>query len=328
MRRREFIAGLGSTAAWPTAVRAQQTDMRRIGVLLAPDENDPQAKAFLSEFTRRLSELGWMDGGNVRIDVRAAGSADRLRTFAKELVDQRPDALLSFTTPATMALQREMRAIPVVFVNVADPVGAGFVASLARPGGNITGFSNLEASMSGKWLELLTEVAPGIRRVAMIFNPDTAAGGGSYFRPSFEAAARSRNVEPILAPVHSDAEIEALITLLGREHGSGLVVQSDFFNLNHRAQIILLAARNRVPAVYPAKFYSRDGGLLSYGPDVEDIFRRAATYVDRILRGAKPSDLPVQLPTKIEVILNMKTAKALGLMVPQSILLLADEVIE
>ena len=303
--------------------------MRRIGVLMAFDENDPEGKARLSGFTQGLAELGWTDGRNLRMDVRwAAGNVDRMRMFAKELVDLQPDVILAGATPATAALQRETRTIPIVFAIVADPVGAGFVASLPRPGGNITGFSNIEASMAGKWLELLTEIAPGVKRVAIMFNPDTAPGGGSYYLPSFEAAARSLKVEPIVAPVHSDAEIETVITSLGREPGGGLVVMPDGFMTIHRAPIILLAARNNVPAVYSNSVFARDGGLLSYGPDRVDIFRRSASYVDRILRGAKPADLPVQLPVKFEMAVNVKTAKALGLTVPQSILLRADEVIE
>jgi putative tryptophan/tyrosine transport system substrate-binding protein len=228
----------------------------------------------------------------------------------------------------TSALQRETRTIPIVFVIVADPVGSGFAASLSRPGGNITGFGDAEPAMVGKRLELLTEIAPGVRRAAIMFNPDTAAGGGSYFLPSFETAARSLKVEPITAPVHSDAEIDRVLTSLGRETGGGLVVMPDGFMIVHRAAIILLAARNNVSAIYFDTFFVRDCGLLSYAPNIEDIFRRAAPYVDRILRGARPAHLPVQLPVKFEMALNAKTAKALGLTVPQSILLSADEVIE
>jgi putative ABC transport system substrate-binding protein len=216
----------------------------------------------------------------------------------------------------------------MVFVIVADPVGAGFVASLPRPGGSLTGFVHIEAAMGGKWLQLLTEIVPGVRRVAIMFNPDTAAGGGSYYLPSFEAAARSFKMDSIVAPVHSDVEIETVITTLGHDPGAALVVMTDGFTFIHRAPIILLAARNNVPAVYAVADFVRDGGLLSYGPDQTDIFRRSASYVDRILRGAKPSDLPVQLPTKFAMAVNVKTAKALGLTVPQSILLRADEVIE
>jgi putative ABC transport system substrate-binding protein len=263
------------------------------------------------------------------MDIRWAGAdVDRMRMFAKELVGLQPEVILANGTPVTAALQRETRAIPIVFAPVADPVGSGFVAGLPRPGGNLTGFINLEASMAGKWLELLTEIAPGVKRVAMMFNPDTAPGGGSYFRPAFEAAARSLKVEPIVASVDSDAEIETVMTSLGREPGGGLVVMADGFMLVHRAPIILLAAQNNVPAVYSLSVFARDGGLLSYGPDQTDIFRRSASYVDRILRGAKPADLPVQLPVKFEMALNAKTAKALGLAVPPSILLRADEVIE
>jgi putative tryptophan/tyrosine transport system substrate-binding protein len=331
MRRRDFIAGLGGAAAWPLAARAQQGDrMRRIGVLMPFDENDLEAKAFLSAFTQELAGLGWTDGRNVRMDVRwTAGNIDRARIYAKELVDLRPETILANGTSVTAALQRETRTIPIVFAGISDPVGEGFVAGLPRPGGNITGFISLEASLAGKWLELLPEIAPRVKRAGFMFNPDTARNVSSYFLPSFEAAARSLKVEPISATVYSDADIQAVITSLGRAPGGGLVVMPDgSFNTVHRAQIILLAAQNNVPAVYYATYFARDGGLLSYGPDYRDIFRRAALYVDRILRGAKPADLPVQLPVKFEMALNAKTAKALGLAVPQSILLRADEVIE
>ena len=316
--------------AWPLTARAQQPErVRRIGVLMEPPEDDPEGKAHLSGFTQALAELGWIEGRNLRIDVRwAAGSFERIRMFAKELVDLQPDVILSRGTPATAAFQRETRTIPIVFVAVGDPVGSGFVAGLPRPGGNITGFGDAEQTMSGKWLELLTEIAPGIKRAAIMFNPDVAPGGGSYYLPASEAAARSLKVEPIAAPVHSDAEIETVINSLGRESGGGLVVIPDGFVLVHRKPIILLAARNNVPAVYWDNVFARDGGLLGYGPDRVDLFRRSASYVDRILRGAKPADLPVQLPVKFEMTLNIKTAKALGLTVPQSLLLLANEVIE
>ena len=316
---------------WPLVARAQQGDRtRRIGVLMAFDETDPDAKTYLAAFSQELLELGrTTDGRNLRMDVRwGAGSVDRMRMFAKELVDLRPDVILASNTPATAALQRETRTIPIVFVLVGDPVGAGFIASLPRPGGNLTGFITTEASMAGKWLELLAEIAPAIKRVAAIFDPDTAPDNGSYYLRSFEAAARSLKVASIAAPVHNNAEIETAITSLGREPGGGLVVPGDLFTLVHRATIILLAAQNNVPAVYFNTGFARDGGLLSYGADYKDIFRRAAPYVDRVLRGAKPADLPVQLPVKFEMAVNAKTAKALGLTVPQSILLSADEVIE
>jgi putative tryptophan/tyrosine transport system substrate-binding protein len=330
MRRREFIAGLGCAAAWPAAALAQQTDrVRRIGALMAMGNTDSEANAWLSAFTQQLAELGWTNGGNVRMDVRwAAGDVDRARMFAKQLVDLQAEIILANGTPATAALQRETRTIPIVFANVGDPVGPGFVASIPFPGGNITGFINLEAGFAGKWLELLTQIAPSVTRVAGMFNPDTAPDGGLYFRPAFEAASRLFKVEVFFTPVHSDAEIEAVITSLGREPGGGLVVMADGFNGVHRAPIILLAARNNVPAVYAQSFFVKDGGLLSYGPNVLDIFRRSASYVDRILRGDKPAELPVQLPTKFEMALNLKTAKSLGLTVPQLILLRADEVIE
>jgi putative tryptophan/tyrosine transport system substrate-binding protein len=330
MRRREFIAGLGSAAALPVVAGAQQGErVRRIGVLMGFDDNDADAKGWLSVFKQELVQLGWIEGRNLRMDVRwAAGNVDRMRIFAKELVNLQPDVILSVSTAVTAALQRERRTIPIIFVLVADPVGSGFVASLPRPGGNITGFSDGEASMAGKLLELLTEIAPGVKRAALMFNPDTASGGGSYFFPSFKATAQALKLEPIAAPVHSDAEIETDITSLGGEPGGGLVLMPDSFTIVHRAPIISLASRNNIPAVYYLAHSAREGGLLSYGPDQVDIFRRSAPYVDLILRGAKPADLPVQLPIKFEMRVNLKTAKALGLTVPQSILLRADEVIE
>jgi putative ABC transport system substrate-binding protein len=331
MRRREFIVGLSGAAAavWPVVARAQQGDrMRRIGMLMGWDENDPGRKADLSAFTQGLAALGWTDGGNLRMDLRwAAGNLDRMRAFAKELVGLQPDVILATSTAVTAALQRETRTIPIVFVGISDPVGEGFVASLPRPGGNLTGFIDIEASIAGKWVELLTEIAPGVKRAAMMFNPDTAPGGGSYYLPAFEAAARSLKVAAITAPVHSDAEIETVITSLGREPGGGLVVMPDNFLIVHRAPIILLAARNNVPAVYSDSVLARDGGLVSYGV-AERLTRRSASYVDRILRGAKPADLPVQLPTRFELVVNLKTAKAIGLTIPESFLLRADEVIE
>ena len=330
MKRRQFITLLGSAAAWPLAAWAQQpSGMRRVGVLIAFDENDPEAKAYLSGFTQGLAALGWTNSRNLYMDVRwAAGIVDRMRMSAKELLDLQPDVILAHGTPATAAFQRETRTIPIVFASVSDPVGEGFVESLSRPGGNITGFISQEATMAGKWLELLTEIAPGVKRVAAMFNPDTAPSGGLYVLPAFRAAARSFKVAPIEAPIRSVAEIETILTSLGREPGGGLVVMPDTFVESHRAHIILLAARNNVPTVYPDSVWARDGGLLSYGPDRADIFRRSATYVDRILRGAKPAELPVQLPTKFVLAVNAKTAKALGLDIPPTLLARADEVIE
>jgi putative ABC transport system substrate-binding protein len=310
--------------------RAQQTErVRRIGVLIDRDKNDLDGKAELSGFMQGLAELGWIDGRTLRMDVRwAAGDIDRMRTIARELVVLQPDVILSRGTPTTAAFQRETRTLPIVFVMVADPVGSGFVAGLPHPGGNITGFSHTEGSMAGKSLELLTEIAPSVNRAAFMFNPDTAPYVGSYYLPPFEAAARSFKVAPIAASVHNDTEIEMVITSLGRQPEGGLVVMPDGFMYARLTPIILLAGRNNVPAVYFDTVFAREGGLLSYGPDTVDIFRRAAPYVDRILRGEKPAELPVQLPTKFEMALNAKTAKALGLTVPQSILLRADEVIE
>jgi putative tryptophan/tyrosine transport system substrate-binding protein len=328
MRRREFIRVVGAAATWPLAARAQPAErMRRIGVLTGLSEND--GKAAVSALTRRLADLGWTVGSNVLVDVRFfAGNVDRMRTFAKELIDIQPDLILADTTPATAALQRETLVIPIVFTAASDPVGSGFVANLPRPGGNITGFIDTESSMASKWLELLVEIAPGIKRAAIMFNPDTAPGGGSYFLTSFEAAARSFKMEPMIARVHSEAEIETVMTSLGREPLGGLVAMPDVYIHIHRALIILLAARNNVPAVYYTKLIPRAGGLLSYGADLGDIWLRAAVYVDRILRGAKPADLPVQLPVKFEMAVNVKAAKAIGITIPESFLLRADEVIE
>jgi putative ABC transport system substrate-binding protein len=290
------------------------------------DENDLVYKPRVSAFTQALADLGWTDGHNVRIDLRWHGDdINRLRALAHELVGLQPDILLTNGTLPTVAVSRETRTIPIVFAGAGDPVATGLVPRLDRPSGNITGFANLEVSLGGKWLELLSEIAPGLTRAAIMFNPDIAFGP---LLPSFEAAARSLKAGAITAPVHSDAEIETAIIALGREAGGGLIVNPDLFTGVHRASIMLAAARNNVPAIYGASAQVRDGGLLSYGPDAVDLYRRAASYVDRILRGEKPGDLPVQFPTKFEMAVNLKTAKALGLAVPQSILLRADEVIE
>jgi putative tryptophan/tyrosine transport system substrate-binding protein len=329
MNRREFIAGLGSAAVSSAAARAQQPErMRRIGVLMTHDENDRLAKARISAFTQALADLGWTDGRNVRMDLRwYDADINQTRALAHELVGLQPDIILvAGSTVATAAVQRETQTVPIVFLNVGDPVASGVVARLDRPNGNITGFAAFEASLGGKWLELLSEIAPGLKRAAIMFNPDTARA--SAYMPSFETAARSLNVVPITAPVHSDVEIETAIIALGREPGGGLVVMADLFTFTHRAAIILAAARNNVSAVYWESDFVRDGGLLSYGHDGVDEYRRAATYVDRILRGAKPAELPVQLPTKFEMVVNLKTAKALGLNLPPNLLAIADEVIE
>jgi putative ABC transport system substrate-binding protein len=325
---RRGITLLGGAAAWPLAAGAQQQGgrMRRIGVLQAGDENDPRSKPLVSAFDQALADLGWTDGRNLRMDLRWHGDdINRIRPLAQELVGLQPDIIFADSTPATVALQQETRTIPIVFAGVTDPVASGIVARLDRPSGNVTGFASYEATLAAKWLELLSEIAPGLRRATIMFNPDTATA--STFMPSLETAARSFKVVPNISPIHSDVEIEAAIIALGREPGGGLVVLSGGL-VAHRAQIISAAARNKVPALYSQSSFVRDGGLLSYGADGVDIFRRAASYVDRILRGEKPGDLPVQFPTKFEMVVNRKTANALGLAIPPSILLRADEVIE
>jgi putative ABC transport system substrate-binding protein len=328
IQRREFIAALGGAAAWPLVARAQQGDrVRRIGVLMGGDENDPFTKTLVSAFTQALAGLGWTDGRNVRMDLRWGGAdINRTRALAQELVSLHPDIIVTSAAAATVAVQRETRTIPIVFASVGDPVAQRIVPRLNQPGGHITGFAIFEATLAGKWLELLSEIAPGLKRAAIMFNPDI--NPASAYMPSLETAARSLKVIPITAPVRSDAEIETAINALGREPGGGLVVTAGGFLLGHRVPIILAAARNNVPAVYNVSVYARDGGLFSYGVDEVDLFRRAATYVDRILRGAKPPELPVQLPIKFEMVLNLKTAKALGLAIPPSIMLRATELIE
>jgi len=328
IQRREFITLLGGAAAWPLAARAQQGDrVRRIGVLMSQDENSPLEKTLVSAFTQALAGLGWIDGRNVRMDLRWHGAdINRIQAIAQEVVGLQPDIIVTNGTPPTVAVQRKTRTIPLVFANVGDPVASGIVPRLNQPGGNVTGFALFEPSLGGKWLELLSEIAPGLKRVAFMFNPDTAPV--SVYMPSLETAARSLKLAPITAPVHNDADIETAIIALGREPGGGLVVMPDLFLTAHLAPLILAAARKNVPTVYSRSDFTRDGGLLSYGADRRDSFLRSATYVDRILRGEKPGDLPVQFPTKFEMAVNRKTAKALGLAIPPSIMLRADEVIE
>jgi putative ABC transport system substrate-binding protein len=328
MIRREFITLIGGAAAWPLAATAQRGDrVRRIGVLIGGDENDPLRKKLVSAITQALADLGWTDGRNVRVDLRWGGDdINRIPTLVQEFIGSQPDAIVTSSLPATVALQRETRTIAIVYVGGVDPVASGIVPRLNQPGGNTTGFALYEPTLAGKWLELLSEIAPRLKRAAIMFNPDFPVV--STYMPSFETAARSLKVVSITAPVHSDAEIRNEITDLGREPGGGLFVAGDAFTVAHRAAIISAAARNNVPAVYGLSDFARDGGLLSYGPDYVDNWRRAASYVDRILRGEKPGDLPVQLPTKFEMIVNRKTANALGLAIPPSIMLRADEVIE
>jgi putative ABC transport system substrate-binding protein len=328
MRRREFIALLGGAAAWPVAARAQQPDrMRLIGVLMAFSENDPAAQSQVAAFRGALTKLGWSEGSNLRIELRwGAGDADRMKTFAKELIDLRPDAIVGQTTPATRALARETRTIPIVFWFVSDPVGSGFGASLAHPGGSITGFAAYDPAVGGKWLGLLKEIAPRTVRVALPFNPATAASP-QFFR---QDAASSMAVQLIDAPFHAKDEIEGIIAAQARNPGGGLIVMPDafFFNVTNRDLIIALAARHGVPAIYWDRLFIISGGLIAYSADFAEELREAAGYIDRILKGANPGDLPIQQPTKFELVINVKTAKALGLSIPQSMLLLADEVIE
>jgi putative ABC transport system substrate-binding protein len=331
MKRREFITLLGgAVAAWPPAAHAQQPDrVRLIGIMSANVENDTEGQARHAAFRQGLQQSGWTEGRNIRTQYRwADNDLNLMRTYAKELVELQPDVIIGHTTPVVAALLRETRTIPIIFTTVADPVGSGFVASLAHPGGNATGFINLEASLGGKWLELLKEITPHVTRVAFIFNPQTAPGAGSYFLRAFEAAAASFAVQPIMTPVHDSAEIEAAITALAREHSAGLVVMPDIFTSTNRSRIISLTALHRLPAIYPFRYMALDGGLISYGVDLVDLHRRAASYVDRILRGAQPAELPVQLPTKFELTINLKTAKTLGLDVPATLLARADEVVE
>jgi putative ABC transport system substrate-binding protein len=331
IKRREFITFLGGAAAtWPLAARAQQPGVvRRIGVLMAFAESDPEGQARVAAFQQGLRKLGWAEGRNIRIDYRWATSDDAqvMTRFAKELVAQQPELILSQSTPTTAALLQQTRTIPIVFTQVADPVGSGFVASMSRPGGNATGFTNLEASLAGKWVELLKEIAPRINRVAFLFNPATATYAEYYLTP-FKAAAASFGMKAFATPVRDKFELESVITAHARESNSGLIVMSDSFTSAHRGEIILLAARYRLPAVYPFGFFAELGGLLSYGNDILDVYRRAAFYADRILKGAKPSELPVQAPVKFELIINLKTAKALGLDVPLQLQQRADKVIE
>jgi putative ABC transport system substrate-binding protein len=327
MRRRQFVTLLGGAAAWPLAARAQQEQqVGRIGLLMGLAENDPEALPRISAFEQALEKSGWTRGRNLQIEYRwAGGSAERFRAFAKELVELRPDLIVTHTTPATVAAQQATRTIPIVFVQVSDPIVSGLVASLASPGGNVTGFANFEISLISKWVEVLKEIAASTTRVALLYNADTAPFTGYYLGP-FQAAARAFSVQPIEAKARDDSDIESAIAV--REPGSGLVVMPDIFTAVHRGTIIRLAAHYRVPAVYPFRYWVADGGLMSYGIDVPDLFRQTATYVDRILRGSTPNNLPVQTPVKFELALNLKTAKALGLQVPDIVLVRADEVIQ
>jgi putative ABC transport system substrate-binding protein len=331
LRRRDFITLLGGAVTCPLAARAQQLDrVRLIGVLMAYAQDDRDAQSWLAAFRGALSKLGWTEGSNLRIELRwSADSADRMRALAKELVDLRPNVIFGVTTPAVGALARETKIIPIVFAGVSDPIGSGFAANLAHPGGNITGFmaNDPAGTLAGKWVDLLKKIAPRTVRIALLFNPATTVPL-QYSLPSIQAAASSFAVQANAAPVHAKDEIEGVIAAQTRHPGGGLVVMPDVFNDVNRELIIALAARYKVPAIYFNRFFSERGGLISYGDVRSEQFRLAAGYIDRILKGEKPADLPLQAPTKFELIINLKTAKALGLKVPLHLQQLADEVIE
>jgi putative ABC transport system substrate-binding protein len=329
MKRREFIMLLGVAAARPVAARAQQPDgMRRIGVLMTALESDSEYQAYMSNFRKELQKLGWAEGRNLRIDYRwGALNAESRRQFAKELVAMQPDAIFSQNTPTTATLQQQTRTVPIVFVLVSDPIGSGFVTNFPHPGGNVTGFIAMEATIAGKWLGLLKEIAPHVNRVLFLFNPATAPYFQIYLNP-LKAAAQSFGVEVSVAPAHDASELETVIAAHAHEPNGGLIAMSDAFLNVHRKEVTSLAARYRLPAIYPYHYFFDVGGLIYYGPEMVDQYRRAASYIDRILKGEKPAALPVQAPTKYEMAINLQTAKALGLTVPPMLLARADEVIE
>ena len=329
MKRREFITLIGGAAVAASRPARAQDRVRHVGMLMGYAQSDPDTQARMTAFRQAFDRLGWKDAHNVQITYRfGGGEIDRVRGYAKELVYSKPDVIVCETTPSLKAVADQTTTIPIVFISVSDPVSNGFVADLARPGGNITGFTNFEETMGGKWIELLKRIAPESARVGVIFNPDTAPGGGSFFLRSVAASAPALEAEVLPFPVRSDDEIERAVTELGREPGGGLIVMLDVSMAVHRPAIIAQAAANRVPAVFPWRFGATDGGLVSYGVDVADLHRRAAAYVDRILKGTKPADLPVQQPTKFELVINLKTAKALGIEVSPTLLATADEIIE
>jgi putative tryptophan/tyrosine transport system substrate-binding protein len=328
MRRRELITLFGGAAAWPLAVRAQQPgDMRRIGVLMGYAETDPAAQAQVAALRQELQKLGWDEGRNLRIDVRFPGTdAGRVRAILMELMSLAPDVLVSNSNLVTAVVQAEVRTLPIVFISVGDPVGSGFVNNEARPNGNLTGFANWERSMSGKWLELLKEVAPEVERVGFMIHPETAASF-DFFKFA-EPGAPALKIKLEALGVHDADEIERVMTAFAAEGNGGVVVTPHAVTFSNHNLIVALAARLRLPALYPFAFYAKGGGLISYGFDPVNQFQQGAGYVDRMLRGAKPADLPVQFPTKFQLVVNLKTAKALGLVIPESFLLRADEVIE
>ncbi len=331
VRRRDFVSLAGGAAvAWPCALMAQRPDRaRRIGVLMELAASDPRGRANVAALQRGLHALGWREGSNLGVDYRWAPDDPVLMwKFAKELVELRPDVIVAHSSPVVATLLGRTRSVPIVFVSISDPIGEGFVASFARPGGNVSGFTNFESSMTGKWVELLKELVPDVTRVSFLFNPQAAAGGGSYFLRPVDAAVSTLKVKAIMALVHDDDEIEAAFSALASEPGGGAVLLPDAFTVAHHQVVIALAARYRVPTIYTYRFMVERGGLISYGVDIDDLFERAATYVDRILKGAAPADLPVQAPTKFEMVINQKTALALGLTVPPTLLARAEDVIE
>ena len=326
MRRREFITLLGGAVAWPIAARAQQPSVRRIGVLMGIGQSDPEGQTRVMALGRGLEQLDLKDGQNVHIEYRwGAGDGNKIRSYAADLVTLAPDVILATNTPTVRALQQLTRTIPIVFVSVSDPVSDGFVTSLSKPGGNITGFSTYEPSMGGKWVQFLKLVAPNVVRIAVIFNPETAAH--SLYLPSLESVAPSFGVKIVSAPVRDPSEIDALFSSLGRERGGGLVTIPDSFTIVHRTMITRLAEHHRLPAIYPLLPFARSGGLLTYGTDTVGQYGQVASYIDRILKGERPADLPVVQPTKLALVINLKTAKAIGISVPDTLLALADEVI-
>jgi putative tryptophan/tyrosine transport system substrate-binding protein len=326
LRRREFIFILGgAAAAWPLAARAQA--MRRIGVLMGLLAGDPEAQSRVVAFENGLRELGWVKGRNLSIEYRWAGDGNVLRDHAAELLAMAPDLILCNSTPVTVALREQSGAVPIVFTQVVDPVGQGLVPNLAHPGGNVTGFTSFEFSIGTKWLEALKQTAPRVTRVALVFNPKSAPYADLFLRP-VEAAAPSFSVSPIAAAVRDPADVDRVFDALAREPSGGLMVLPDISMTNYRERIIALAARHRVPAIYPFRFFAESGGLMSYGTDVAEVFRRVAGYVDRILKGTSPGELPIQAPNKYELVINLKTAKALDLEVPPMLLARADEVLE
>jgi putative tryptophan/tyrosine transport system substrate-binding protein len=329
MKRRDFIALLAGAAAWPLAARAQQqSGIRHIGALMALADGDPEGRAFVAAFREGLQKLAWVENRNIRIDYRWAGSeVASMERFAKELVGLQPEVILSQSTPTTAALLQQTHSTPIVFANVSDPIGSGFVASLPRPGGNATGFTNMEGSIAGKWLELIKEIAPHVSRVAFLYNPGTAPYAEYYLNP-IKATASLVAVQVVAVPVHGMSELESAVIAHAREPNGGLIVNPDGFMNNYRAEIVSLANRYHLPTVYAFRFYAELGGLISYGSDVPDNFRRAAAYVDRILKGEKPSELPVQAPVTFELVINLKTAKELGLTIPPILQATANEVIE